>query len=85
MQQRYSSDEIAIRHVALDGAVGAMFGLLVILAVDASSLGLSQTMAVGGELLPWLALVAFVIVGQFALAGGLCGFALRRVSARTPR
>jgi len=81
MQDRYSS-EVAVRHVAFDGALGAMFGLLVILAIDASSLGLGQTIAVGSELMPWLAVVGFVIVAQFALAGGLCGFALRRVSTR---
>ena len=82
MQQRYSTDEIAVRHVALDGALGAMFGLMVILAIDASSLGLGQTLSVGGELLPWLAVIAIVIVAQFALAGGLCGFALRRIGAQ---
>jgi hypothetical protein len=82
MQQKFSSDEPAVRHVALDGALGAMFGLMVILVLDASSLGLSQTMTVGSELLPWLAVVAIVIVAQFALAGGLCGFALRRISTQ---
>jgi hypothetical protein len=59
-----------------------MFGLLVILALDASSLGFQQTMTVGRELLPWLAVVAFVIVAQFAVAGGLCGFALRRINTQ---
>lgn len=76
------SSQMSVRHAALDGAFGAMFGLLVILAVDASSLGVGQTMAVGGELLPWLAVIGFVIVGQFALAGGLCGFALRRTGTQ---
>jgi hypothetical protein len=73
---------MSVRQAALDGAFGAMFGLLVILAVDASSLGVGQTLAAGGDLLPWLAVVAFVIVAQFALAGGLCGFALRRIETR---
>jgi hypothetical protein len=82
MQRRYSSDEIAVRHAALDGVLGAMFGLMVILAIDASSLGFGQTLAVGSELLPWLAVVAIVIVAQFAVAGGLCGFALRRISTQ---
>jgi hypothetical protein len=77
-----NNSQIAVRHAALDGAVGAMFGLLVILALDASSLGVSQTMAVGRELLTWLAIVAFVIVAQFAVAGGLCGFAIRRFATQ---
>lgn len=81
MREAYRS-EMDVRHAALDGAVGAIFGLLVILLVDASSLGVSQTMSVGGELLPWLAVVAFVIVAQFAVAGGLCGFALRRIATQ---
>ncbi len=81
MRQNYPS-EIAVRQLALDGALGALFGLLVILAVDASSLGLGQTMTVSAELLPWLAVVAVVIVAEFALAGGLCGFALRRIAAQ---
>ncbi|HXT06261.1 MAG TPA: hypothetical protein VN715_04920 [Roseiarcus sp.] len=81
MYDRHPS-EIAVRHVAFDGALGAMFGLLVILVIDASSLGVGQTIAVGSDLMPWLAVVGFVIVAQFALAGGLCGFALRRISMR---
>ena len=81
MRDKYPS-EIATRQIALDGAFGAMFGLLVIIAIDASSLGLGQTLAVGSELLRWLAVVAFVIVAQFAVAGGLCGFALRRIATR---
>ena len=81
MNDSYPS-ETAVRHAALDGALGAMFGLMVIFAIDVSSLGVGQTIGIGGELLPWLAVVAFVIVAQFALAGGLCGFALRRISTR---
>jgi hypothetical protein len=72
----------AFRYAALDGAAGAVFGLLVIFAVVASSSGIGDALAVGRDLASWLALVSLVIVGQFALAGGLCGFAVRRYAIR---
>jgi hypothetical protein len=81
MRNEYRSPD-AFRHAALDGAAGAAFGLFVIFAVVASSSGFSDALAVGRDLATWLALVSLVIVAQFALAGGLCGFAVRRYGIR---
>jgi hypothetical protein len=82
MQNRVSSLE-RLRHVAFDGALGATFGLLVVFVLAASSMGVRQALSGGPELLSWLALVVFVIVGQFAIAAGLCGFAIRRIEGRS--
>ena len=82
MQNRVSSLE-RLRHVAFDGALGAAFGLLVVLVLAASSMGVRQALSVGPDLLSWLALVVLVIVGQFAVAAGLCGFAIRKFERRS--
>ena len=66
----------SLTDAALGGAVGAALGALLVAALMVFSLGLGREVDIGGGLMPWLALMAVVIVSQFAMAGGLCGLAV---------
>ncbi len=63
----------AFRTTTLGGAVGAALGVMIVLALVVFNIGFARDL--DSDLLPWLGVLAAVIVSQFALAGGLCAFA----------
>jgi hypothetical protein len=70
----------AIRKAVLGGAIGAASGAVLVAGLFAGSLGLHDTTTISGDLAPWVTAIVLVIVSQFAVAGGLCGFALREAA-----
>jgi len=69
-----------MRNAAFDGIIGGLLGLLLLSGLIASNLDVRQMMTENGELVPLLATVVGVIVVQFGIAAGLCGFAIRKFS-----
>jgi hypothetical protein len=69
-----------MRNAAFDGVIGGLLGLLLLSGLIASNLDVRQMMTENGELVPLLATVVGVIVVQFGIAAGLCGFAIRKFS-----
>jgi hypothetical protein len=63
----------SFQDAALGGLIGAVLGLVLVAALVVFNLGLGRDADDNAELLPWLALMAFVVVSQFAMAGGLYG------------
>lgn len=70
------------RNAAHDGAFGAALGLLLVSGLIASNLDLRQMVADSHEPLTSLAIVVAVVVAQCAVVAGLCGVAVRKITAQ---
>ena len=68
------------RNAAHDVSIGAALGLLLTSGLIASDLDQWRSLADSSEPLTALAALVAVIVAQAAVVGGVCGFAIRKLS-----